>query len=327
MKAIIIEKQDDQQTTTLREVGDELLSAGDTLIEVEYSGLNYKDALAICHKPGVIRKWPMIPGIDLAGTVKSSDDSSFKPGDKVLLNGYGVGEVHTGGLAQQANVKSEWLVRLPKGIDAEQAMAIGTAGYTAMLCVLALEEQGITPETGEVLVTGAAGGVGSVAIAILAKLGYSITAVSGRQELKDYLQRLGAKTIVSRSDFEGKVKPLDKARFAGVVDVAGSTVLANAIAQTEYGGVVTACGLAAGMDLPTSVAPFILRGVKLIGIDSVMAPMSKRVEAWQRLARDLDLSLLKEMTHVIGMGDVKETAQHLLAGQLRGRTVVDVNRD
>jgi len=327
MKAIVIEKNDDQQTTTLQDTNDELLSAGDTLIDVEFSGLNYKDALAICHKPGVIRKWPMIPGIDFAGTVKSSDNSAFKPGDKVLLNGFGVGEVHTGGLAQQARVKSDWLVPLPDGISAQQAMAIGTAGYTAMLCVLALEEQGVMPTSGDILVTGAAGGVGSVAIALLAKLGYSVTAVSGRQELQDYLHELGAQTILPRSDFEGKVKPLDKARFAGVVDVAGSTVLANAIAQTEYGGVVTACGLAAGMDLPTSVAPFILRGVKLIGIDSVMAPMSKRIEAWQRLAQDLDLSLLKEMTHIIGMSDVEETAQQLLAGQVRGRTVVDVNRD
>ncbi len=327
MKAIVIEKNDDQQTTTLQDTNDELLSAGDTLIDVEFSGLNYKDALAICHKPGVIRKWPMIPGIDFAGTVKSSDNSAFKPGDKVLLNGFGVGEVHTGGLAQQARVKSDWLVPLPDGISAEQAMAIGTAGYTAMLCVLALEEQGVMPTSGDILVTGAAGGVGSVAIALLAKLGYLVTAVSGRQELQDYLHELGAKTILPRSDFEGKVKPLDKARFAGVVDVAGSTVLANAIAQTEYGGVVTACGLAAGMDLPTSVAPFILRGVKLIGIDSVMAPMSKRIEAWQRLAQDLDLSLLKEMTHIVGMSDVEETAQQLLAGQVRGRTVVDVNRD
>lgn len=327
MKAIVIEKNDDQQTTTLQDTNDELLSAGDTVIDVEYSGLNYKDALAICHKPGVIRRWPMIPGIDFAGTVKTSDNSAFKPGDKVLLNGFGVGEVHTGGLAQQARVKSEWLVPLPDGINAQQAMAIGTAGYTAMLCVLALEEQGVMPTSGDILVTGAAGGVGSVAIALLAKLGYSVTAVSGRQELQDYLYELGAKTVLPRSDFEGKVKPLDKARFAGVVDVAGSTVLANAIAQTEYGGVVTACGLAAGMDLPTSVAPFILRGVKLIGIDSVMAPMVKRIEAWQRLAQDLDLSLLKEMTHIIGMSDVEETAQQLLAGQVRGRTVIDVNCD
>ena len=322
--AIFIDKKD-QQTTELKSVDDSALSEGNVTVNVAYSTLNYKDALAICHKPGVVRKWPMIPGIDFAGTVAQSSDERFSPGDNVLLNGFGVGEVHTGGLAQKARVNSDWLVPLPSGISLQQAMAVGTAGYTAMLCVIALERQGVTPESGDILVTGAAGGVGSVATSLLSKLGYKVVAVSGRAEQADYLKTLGASDVLPRSDFEGAAKPLAKERYAGVVDVAGSNVLANAIAQTQYGGVVTACGLAAGMDLPTSVAPFILRGVRLIGIDSVMAPMQDRLEAWQRLTQDLDLATLDSMTQTIGLSEVEAIAPKLLKGQVRGRTVVDVN--
>lgn len=322
--AIFIDKKD-QQTTELKSVDDSALSEGNVTVNVAYSTLNYKDALAICHKPGVVRKWPMIPGIDFAGTVAQSSDERFSPGDNVLLNGFGVGEVHTGGLAQKARVNSDWLVPLPSGISLQQAMAVGTAGYTAMLCVIALERQGVTPESGDILVTGAAGGVGSVATSLLSKLGYNVVAVSGRAEQADYLKTLGASDVLPRSDFEGAAKPLAKERYAGVVDVAGSNVLANAIAQTQYGGVVTACGLAAGMDLPTSVAPFILRGVRLIGIDSVMAPMQDRLEAWQRLTQDLDLATLDSMTQTIGLSEVEAIAPKLLKGQVRGRTVVDVN--
>lgn len=323
-KAIVITKQD-KQLTTLKSVDTSILSDGDVTVDVAYSTLNYKDALAICNKPGVVRQWPMIPGIDLAGTVLESSSDKFAVGDKVLLNGYGVGEVHTGGLAQQARVKSEWLVPLPSGISFKQAMAIGTAGYTAMLSVLALEQQGVTPSSGDILVTGAAGGVGSVATSLLSKLGYNVIAVSGRAEQTDYLKTLGAAEVLPRSDFESTSKPLAKERYAGVIDVAGSNVLANALAQTQYGGVVTACGLAAGMDLPTSVAPFILRGVKLIGIDSVMAPMQNRLTAWQRLTQDLDLTMLDSMTQTVGLSQVEQLAPELLKGQVRGRTVVDVN--
>lgn len=322
--AIVIEKKE-QQSTELKSIDKSLLSEGDVTVDVAYSTLNYKDALAICHKPGVVRQWPMIPGIDFAGTVAESSDDRFSPGDAVLLNGFGVGEIHTGGLAQQARVNSDWLVPLPDGISPKQAMAIGTAGYTAMLCVIALERQGITPDSGDILVTGAAGGVGSVAISLLSKLGYTVVAVSGRREQSDYLKALGASDVLPRSDFESTAKPLAKERYAGVIDVAGSNVLANAIAQTQYGGVVTACGLAAGMDLPTSVAPFILRGVKLIGIDSVMAPMADRLEAWQRLTDDLDLDALDSLTQTVGLSQVEEIAPKLLKGQVRGRTVVDVN--
>jgi acrylyl-CoA reductase (NADPH) len=322
--AIVITKHD-EQLTELTSIDKSMLSNGDVTVDVAYSTLNYKDALAICQKPGVVRQWPMIPGIDLAGTVIESSSDRFAAGDKVLLNGYGVGEVHTGGLAQIARVKSEWLVPLPKGISLKQSMAIGTAGYTAMLSVLALEQQGVTPSSGDILVTGAAGGVGSIATSLLSKLGYTVIAVSGRSEQTSYLKTLGASEVLTRSDFESPAKPLAKERYAGVIDVAGSNVLANAIAQTQYGGVVTACGLAAGMDLPTSVAPFILRGVKLIGIDSVMAPMQDRLAAWDRLTKDLDLSMLDSMTQTVSLKEVQELAPQLLKGQVRGRTVVDVN--
>ncbi len=322
--AIVVSKPD-EQSTVLKSVDKSMLSDGDVVINIAYSTLNYKDALAVCHKPGVVRAWPMIPGIDLAGIVAESSNDKFKVGDAILLNGYGIGEVHTGGFAQQARVKSEWLVPLPNNISLKQSMAIGTAGYTAMLCILALEKQGVTPSSGAILVTGAAGGVGSIAISILNKLGYSVIAVSGRVEQTDYLKTLGAREVLPRSGFEGRNKPLLKERFAGIVDVAGSHILANAIAQTQYGGVVTACGLAAGMDLPASMAPFILRGVKLIGIDSVMAPMQDRLQAWQRLTQDLDLTVLDSLTHTISLSQVPVFSEQLLKGQVRGRTVVDVN--
>ncbi|QFU05200.1 Acrylyl-CoA reductase AcuI [Pseudoalteromonas sp. THAF3] len=322
--ALVIDKNG-EQTTALKSVDQSLLHEGDVVIDIAYSTLNYKDALAICHKPGVVKQWPMIPGIDFAGVVKSSSHSRFKAGDAVLLNGYGVGEKHTGGLAQQARVNGDWLVPLPENLSLKQSMAIGTAGYTSMLCVLALEKQGVTPESGPILVTGAAGGVGSIAISILSKLGYNVTAVSGRLEQESYLRNLGANAVLPRCEFEGEAKPLSKEKYAGVVDVAGSNILANAIAQTQYGGVVTACGLAAGMDLPTSVAPFILRGVKLIGIDSVMAPMEQRLEAWQRLTVDLELSMLDDVIQCIPLSGVQEVAQQLLHGQVRGRVIVDVN--
>ncbi|TMP88686.1 hypothetical protein CWC05_04475 [Pseudoalteromonas ruthenica] len=322
--ALVIDKNG-EQTTALKSVDQSLLHEGDVVIDIAYSTLNYKDALAICHKPGVVKQWPMIPGIDFAGVVKSSSHSRFKAGDAVLLNGYGVGEKHTGGLAQQARVNGDWLVPLPENLSLKQSMAIGTAGYTSMLCVLALEKQGVTPESGPILVTGAAGGVGSIAISILSKLGYNVTAVSGRLEQESYLRNLGANAVLPRCEFEGEAKPLSKEKYAGVVDVAGSNILANAIAQTQYGGVVTACGLAAGMDLPTSVAPFILRGVKLIGIDSVMAPMEQRLEAWQRLTVDLELSMLDDVIQCIPLSGVQEVAKQLLHGQVRGRVIVDVN--
>ena len=323
---IIIKNENDNYQSALSEINPVDLPEGDVIVAVEYSTLNYKDALAICGKAPIIRQFPMVPGIDFAGTVLESQSDKFTTGDKVVLNGWGVGEKHWGGLSQQACVKAEWLVPLPERLTTQQTMMIGTAGYTAMLCVLALEEQGVRPEHGEILVTGAAGGVGSVAIAILSKLGFDVVALSGRSEEADYLKGLGAKAILARQTMSEAGKPLAKERWAGVVDVAGSHVLANACASTQYGGVVTACGLAAGMDLPATVAPFILRSVKLIGIDSVMCPYEKRVQAWQRLATDLALNHLDTITKTIGLSDVIDAAHDLLANKIRGRILVDVNR-
>jgi acrylyl-CoA reductase (NADPH) len=297
---------------------------GDVTVAVAHSTVNYKDGLAITGKAPVVRKFPLIPGIDFAGTVTASTHAGIKPGDKVVLNGWGVGESHNGGLAGRARVKGDWLVPLPEGLDLAHAMAIGTAGYTAMLCVMALEEQGVEPASGEVLVTGAAGGVGSVAVALLAKLGYTVVASTGRTSEEDYLKQLGASTVIDRAEFATPVKPLSRSRWAGAVDVAGSTTLANVLSQMNYGGTVAACGLAQGMDLPTSVAPFILRGAKLIGIDSVMCPKPRRIAAWQRLARDLDMSKLDAMTTHIGLDDVQQAAADILAGKIRGRLVVDL---
>ena len=304
----------------------QLPADGDVLVAVDYSTINFKDGLAITGRSPVVRKWPMAPGIDLAGTVRESGSSEWKPGDKVVLNGWGVGETHWGGLAQKARLKGEWLVPLPKGMSARQAMAIGTAGYTAALCVDALAAHGVTPEKGEVLVTGATGGVGSVAIALLAKAGFQVAAATGKAAEGDYLKQLGASTIVDRAELAAPGKPLQKERWAGVVDSVGSHTLANACAQTRYGGYVAACGLAQGMDFPASVAPFILRGVSLLGIDSVMAPKAPRLAAWARLGRDLDLSLLDLIAHDIALKDAPAAAQELMDGKVRGRYVVNVNK-
>ncbi|SNS93529.1 MDR family oxidoreductase [Tropicimonas sediminicola] len=322
--AILIDKTDDAQTVTLSDVSPDQLPEGDVLVDVAYSTLNYKDALAITGASPVVRSFPMVPGIDFSGVVVESAHADYKPGDRVVLNGWGVGEKHWGGLAGQARVKGDWLVPLPDGISLRQAMAIGTAGYTAMLCVLALETQGITPDKGEIVVSGAAGGVGSVATALLAARGYEVAAVTGRPAEADYLRSLGAASIVDRAELSGKGRPLAKERWAGGIDVAGSTVLANMLASIKYRGAVAACGLAAGMDLPATVAPFILRGVTLVGVDSVMCPKAERVGAWKRLASDLDLAKLDAMVTEIPLSEVIDTAPKFLDGQIRGRIVVPV---
>lgn len=324
--AVLIEKDDAGYRASLRELDDAALPEGDVTVKVEYSTLNYKDGLAITGKGPVVRKFPMVPGIDLAGTVEASSHPGIAIGDRVLLNGWGVGEGHWGGLAQRARLKGEWLVPLPAAFTPREAMAIGTAGYTAMLCVMALERQGVTPDKGEVLVTGANGGVGSVAVAVLAGLGYTVVASTGRPDEADYLKALGATEILDRAQFAAAGKPLARERWAGAVDTVGSHTLANVCSSTKYRGTVAACGLAQGMDLPATVAPFILRGVTLVGIDSVMAPREERIEAWRRLARDLDPAKLALMTREIGLGETIDTAAALLEGKVRGRVVVDVNR-
>ena len=324
--AIVIDKTEAGYTADIREIDDALLSPGDVVVQVDASTLNYKDGLAITGKGPVIRAFPMIPGIDLAGRVVSSGHPEHRPGDLVLLNGFGVGESHTGGLAQRARVKGEWLVPLPDAFSPAQAMAIGTAGYTAMLSVMALERHGITPGMGDVLVTGAAGGVGSVAVSLLAKLGYRVLASTGRPQEAEYLRALGAAEIVDRNTLNAPGKPLARERWIGAVDTVGSHTLANVCAATRPRGVVTACGLAQGMDLPGSVAPFILRGITLVGIESVQCPMPERREAWRRLAQDLDPRHLQSMTTTIGLLEAIPAAGALLAGTVRGRLVVDVNR-
>jgi len=324
-KGLLIEKDDKHYSASVKELDSSVLMEGDTEISVQYSTLNYKDALAITGKSPVVRKFPMIPGIDLVGTVESCTSGKFEVGQQVLLNGFGVGEVHCGGLAQKARLKSDWLIALPEGISGKQAMAVGTAGYTAMLCVIALEKHGVTPESGEILVTGANGGVGSFAIAILAKLGYQVVASTGRVEEADYLKQLGATNIIDRAELSEPGRPLAKERWAGVIDSVGSHTLVNACASTKYGGVVAACGLAQGMDLPGTVAPFILRGVTLAGIDSVMRPIEDRVEAWERIASLLDTSVFEEVANVISLEDVVDTASALISGKVRGRVIVDLN--
>jgi len=324
-KGIVIEKDEAGYRAAVRDIAATQLPEDDVTVAVDYSTLNYKDGLAITGKGPVVRKFPMVPGIDLVGTVEASDCADWKAGDKVILNGWGVGETHWGGLAQKARLKGEWLVPLPATLSPRQAMAIGTAGYTAMLCVMALERHGVTPAKGEVVVTGAAGGVGSVAVALLARLGYTVVAVSGRPEEAEYLKGLGAAEVMERAAFAAPGKPLARERWAGAVDVVGSHVLANLCASMKYGGVVAACGLAGGMDLPATVAPFILRGVTLAGIDSVMAPRDLRIEAWRRLATDLDLSRLAVMTKEVGLAEAIPLATQLLEGKVRGRLVVDVN--
>jgi len=325
-KGILIDKDDTGYRATLAELDEAQLPAGEVTVKVDYSTLNYKDGLAITGKGPVVRSFPMVAGIDLAGTVEASDSSAFKTGDRVLLNGWGVGETHWGGLAQKARLKADWLIPLPAGFTPRQAMAIGTAGYTAMLSVLALERNGVTPDKGQVLVTGANGGVGSFAIALLARLGYQVAASTGRPQEADYLKRLGASEIIDRASLAEPGRPLSKERWAGAIDSVGSHTLANVCAGIRYGGAVAACGLAQGMDFPASVAPFILRGVTLAGIDSVMRPKADRIEAWERLARDLDLALLDAITREISLEEALPVARELLDGQVRGRVVVDVNR-
>ena len=325
-KGLLIEKDEAGYRAGLQDIDEGNLPEGDVLVRVQYSTLNYKDALAITGKSPVVRRFPMVPGIDLVGTVEESSHADYKAGDSVVLNGWGVGEVHWGGLAEKARLKGDWLVPLPASFTPRQAMAIGTAGYTAMLCVLALERQGVTPEQGEIVVTGAGGGVGGVAVALLAKLGYQVVGVTGRPEEAVYIKQLGAKDVLNREEFASPGKPLTKERWAGAVDVVGSHVLANVCAGMKYGGTVTACGLAGGMDFPATVAPFILRGVTLVGVDSVMCPRPRRLEAWQRLGRDLDPNKLETIAHEIGLTEAVACAGQLLAGKVRGRVIVDIQR-
>lgn len=325
-KAIVINKDDAGYRSELKTLDESALPEGDVTVKVDYSCLNYKDGLAITGKGPVVRRFPMTPGIDLAGTVVSSDHAGFAVGDAVVLNGWGVGEVHSGGLAEMARLKGDWLIPLPEGVTPRQAMAVGTAGYTAMLCVLGLEKAGVTPDQGEIVVTGAAGGVGSVAVALLARLGYTVVASSGRAEETDYLKTLGAAEVMDRKLLSEPGKPLARERWAGAVDTVGGHTLANVCASTKYLGTVTACGLAGGADLPATVMPFILRGVTLKGIDSVMAPKAARLEAWERIGRDLDMNKLELMVKEIGLEEAIETAGLLIDGKVRGRTIVNVNR-
>lgn len=320
-KALLLENADGF-TASVQDVDESRLPAGDVTVSVAYSTLNYKDGLAITNKGPVVRNWPMVAGIDGAGTVLESTHPDWKAGDLFVHNGWGVGETHWGCLAEKARLKGEWLVKLPAVFTPRQAMAIGTAGYTAMLCVLALEDHGVKPDAGEVLVTGATGGVGSVAIALLGKLGYKVVAATGKASEEAYLKALGASSIVDRTTLSNPGKPFQKERWAAVVDAVGSHTLANALAQTRYGGVVAACGLAQGMDLPTTVMPFILRGVTLAGVDSVMAPLARRQRAWDRLAHDLDPSLLESMIDEVSLGGAIGKAHELMAGTVRGRVVV-----
>ena len=325
MQAILINKDDRGYSAQMSQIEEQQLPEGDVLIQVDYSTLNYKDSLAITGASPVVRNFPMVPGIDFAGTVEHSDHADFKAGDQVVLNGFGVGEGHWGGLAQKARVKGDWLVPLPTAFTPKQAMTIGTAGYTAMLCVMALEQQGVNPDQGEILVTGAVGGVGSVAVSLLAKLGYTVVASSGRPEEKDYLLSLGATQVMDRNELSEKGRPLAKERWAGAIDVAGSHTLANICASMKYGGTVAACGLAQGYDLPATVMPFILRGITLAGIDSVYRPKADRIAAWNRLAEDLDLTHLDAIMTEITLGQALETAQEQMQGLTRGRFVVNVN--
>lgn len=323
-RGLLIDKQDGKQTTRVQQLSESALPEGEVTVRVAYSTLNYKDALAITGRSPVVRRFPMVPGIDFAGTVEASSDPAFSVGDPVVLNGWGVGEVHWGGMAEFARVPGKWLIPLQTPFTLRQAMGIGTAGYTAALCVLALERHGVTPDKGPVVVTGAAGGVGSVAVAMLSKLGYEVAAVTGRPQEADFLKTLGAQQIIDRAELSGPGKPLDKERWAGAVDVAGGQLLANVCAAMRYRGVVTACGLAAGMAWPASVAPFILRGVTLAGIDSVMAPVDERLQAWSRLAQDLDHSLLERLIQEIDLDEAPSVAANLLEGHVRGRVVVRV---
>ena len=323
-RAIVIDKSAAGQDVRLAEFDENDLMEGDVTVAVDWSTVNYKDGLALTGKAPVVRRFPMIPGIDFAGTIESSSHPAWKAGDKVVLNGWGLGETHLGAYAEKARVKGDWLVRLPGTMSTRDAMAIGTAGYTAMLAIMALEHAGVTPSRGPVVVTGAAGGVGSVAIAVLAKLGYAVTASTGRPSETDYLKGLGATDIIDRKELTGSPRALAKERWAGGIDAVGSTTLANVLSMTRYGGAVAACGLAGGMDLPTSVAPFILRGVSLIGIDSVMCPMELRQQAWRRLETELDRGKIAAMTSEVDLANVIETGTRIIDGQVRGRIVVKV---
>ena len=329
-RALYLEQNADKTTTgSVRTLDDSALpvfEANGVSVDVAFSTINFKDGLAITGKSPVVRKWPMVPGIDFAGTVSASDDPRWQVGDAVILNGWGVGESHWGGLAEKARVNGDWLVRLPAALQPADAMALGTAGYTAMLCVLALERQGVQPGSGDILVTGATGGVGSVAVSLLSRLGHRVVASTGKAAEADYLKTLGAAEVIDRATLSAPGKPLQKERWAGVVDTVGSHTLANACASTRYGGTVTACGLAQGMDLPVTVAPFILRGVLLVGIDSVMAPLALRTQAWERLAQDIDHSALALIARRIGLAEALATAPQILGGSIRGRLVVDVRQ-
>lgn len=323
-KALQVSKSDTGQSNDWKTLSLNDLSDGDVVVRVSHTTINYKDGLALTGKAPVVRKWPMVPGIDFTGTVENSQHPEFKPGDAVILNGWGVGEGHDGGYSQIARVKGDWLIQRPDSFTPAETMAIGTAGYTAMLCVLALEAHDVTPDKGQVLVTGAAGGVGSVAVSVLSKLGYEVVASTGRSSEADFLKGLGAREIIDRAELSEKGRPLGKERWAGAIDVAGSHTLANALATTKYGGCVAACGLAQGFDLPSTVMPFILRGITLAGVDSVMAPKAKRVAAWQRLASDLDRAKLAELTVTRPWTDVTELAPQIISGNIRGRVVLEV---
>lgn len=324
-KAFVLERSGEKVTGALKEVSQDALPEGEVTVSVRYSSLNYKDGLALLGKPGVVKGYPMVPGIDLAGTVEASDVPAFKQGDPVLLTGWGVGERHWGGYAEKARLKAKWLTPLPKGLSAKQAMAIGTAGLTAMLCVIALEEHGLEAGAGEVVVTGATGGVGSVAVALLSRLGHAVAASTGRANLADYLEGLGAAKLIERAEHaQGPKRPLGPERWAGAVDTVGGKTLAALLPEMRYGASVAACGLVGGVELATTVFPFILRGVNLLGIDSVYCPLARRAEAWRRLARDLDLAKLDAMTTTVPLGEVARLAPEILKGQVRGRTVVEI---
>jgi acrylyl-CoA reductase (NADPH) len=325
-KALFLTQQDKKTVATIKQLALTDLPTGDVLVAVEYSSLNYKDGLAITGKGKIVRQYPMIPGVDLAGTVLESDAQDYKPGDKVVLTGWEVGEKYWGGYSQRARLQSQWLVPLPPGLDTQKAMAIGTAGFTAMLCVMTLEEAGVSQDRElPVLVTGASGGVGSVAVALLAKLGYPVAAVTGRKESHDYLKELGAAEIVDRTEMEKTPRPLENQRWSGAIDTVGGTILARVLAETRYGGSVAACGLAGGADLPATVMPFILRGISLRGVDSVKCPPPRRKRAWERLAQDLPANALKAITHIASLEEVTQLADDIVAGKVRGRVVVDPN--
>lgn len=324
-KALVLDQEDGTTVHTIRELNDTDLPAGDVLVAVEYSSLNYKDGLAITGKGKIVRNWPMVPGIDLAGTVLESEAPEYRPGDKVILTGWGVGEKYWGGHSQRQRVRSEWLVPLPEGLDTRRAMTIGTAGFTAMLCVMTLEEAGVTVDKGTVIVTGASGGVGSVAVAVLTNLGYRVAAVSGKPETGDYLRKLGAAELIDREEMNRPPRPLETQRWSGAVDTVGTTVLARVLAELDYGGCAAVCGLAGGADLPTTVMPFILRGASLRGVDSVMCPIERRKAAWERLVQDLPAQALGEIGHEATLAELPALAAEIVAGRVRGRIIVDVN--